>query len=172
MLYSIKPDGSGIAKLAIAAGDVADPAWSPNGTRIAFDASDKIYVVNADGSHLRLLVAGPPGSGPGTPSWSPRGNQILFLNTPKSAGGYTAEIWLMNPDGSGQHRVYHSPCCEIWSPPIWSPDGNAIALAISTYTTNGISNNGILVMDPQGKHRRRLLGNPAAIAWQPIPRAR
>jgi Tol biopolymer transport system component len=172
VLYSIKPDGSGMTKLAIAAGDVGEPAWSPDGGKVAFDGPDKIYVVDADGSHLRLLVAGPSGSGPGTPSWSPRGNHILFLNTPQSAGGYTAEVWLMKPDGSGQHRVYHSGCCEIWSPPIWSPDGKAIALGMSAYTTNGISRKGILVMDPQGNHRRALLGNPTAIAWQPIPRAR
>ena len=176
-LYSIEPDGSGLAKLASTAGEVSDPAWSPDGTKIAFDVTDDsadgIYVVDADGSQLRLLVGGSPGSGPGTPSWSPRGDHILFFNTPRNAGGFAAEVWVMKPDGSGQRRLYHSRCCVgVGSPPIWSPDGKAIAIAmVTTTSTSGIFRNGILVMDAQGKHRRKLLGNPDAIAWQSIPRA-
>jgi TolB protein len=170
-LYSIKPDGSGTAQIASVVGEVGNPTWSPDGTRIAFDAQDQIFVVDADGSHLRLLLASSPASGPGYPSWSPRGDSILFLDTPRSAGGFAAEVWVMKPDGSGRRRLYRSPCCGIWSPPIWSPDGKALAVGMSAYTANGITRKGILVMDAQGNHRRRVFGNPEAIAWQPIPRA-
>ena len=140
--------------------------------RIAFDTPDDLYVVDADGSHLRLPLAGSPASSPGHPSWSPRGNSILFESTPRSAGGYTAEVWVMKPDGSGRRRLYRSRCCDgLWSPPIWSPDGTAIAVGMSVYTAQGITRKGILVMDAQGNRRRRVFGNPEAIAWQPIPRA-
>ncbi len=169
-LYSIRPYGSGMARVANTPGGVADPAWAPDGTKIAFDSADAIYVVDADGSHLRLLVGGAPASGPGTPSWSPRGDHILYFNTPRVPGGFSAEVWIMKPDGSGRQRLYHSRQVGVWSPPIWSPDGKAIALAKSVDTANGIIRNGILVMDAQGKHQRRLLGNPDAIAWQSIPR--
>jgi Tol biopolymer transport system component len=172
-LYSIKPDGSGLAQLASTAGEIGHPAWSPDGTRIAFDTPDEMYVVDADGSNLRSLLAGSPASGPNYPSWSPRGTLILFESTPRSAGGYTAEVWVVKPDGSGRRRLYRSQCCDgLWSPPIWSPDGRAIAVGMSVYTANGITRKGILVMDAQGNHRRRVFGNPDAIAWQSIPRAR
>jgi TolB protein len=168
-LFSIKADGSGIAQL-VQQDSVANPAWSPDGTMITFDAGDGIYVVDADGSHLRLLFSGPPAGGPGYPSWSPGGNRILFLDTPRVATGFAAEVWTMKPDGSGQRSLYRSPCCGFWSPPIWSPDGKAIAVGMSAYTAKGITRKGILVMDAQGNHQRRVLGNPEAIAWQPIPR--
>jgi Tol biopolymer transport system component len=171
-LYSIKPDGSGLAQLASTPGEVGHPAWSPDGTRIAFDAPDGMYVVDADGSNLRLLPAGSLASGPSYPSWSPRGTLILFESTPRGVGGYTAEVWVVKPDGSGRRRLYRSQCCDgLWSPPIWSPDGRAIAVGMSVYTANGITRKGILVMDAQGHHRRRVFGNPEAIAWQSIPRA-
>jgi Tol biopolymer transport system component len=172
-LYSIRPDGSGKTSLVSSAGGVAHPAWSPDGRKVAFDtADDRMYVVDADGSHLRLLQAGAPDSGPDFPSWSPRGDRLLFLSSPESAGGVRAEVWVMKPDGSGLRRLYRSPADEFWSPPIWSPNGKAIAIGMSAFVTNRFNSNGILVMDPQGNHRRRLLGNPNAIAWQPIPRTR
>jgi Tol biopolymer transport system component len=137
---------------------------------ITFDAVNGIYVVDADGSHLRLLFSSPSDGGPGYPSWSPRGNRILFLDTPRVATGFAAEVWTMKADGSDRRSLYHSPCCGLWSPPIWSPDGKAIAVGMSADTAKGITSKGILVMDAQGNHQRRVLGSPEAIAWQPIPR--
>ena len=171
-LYSINPDGSGMAEIAAAEGQVADPAWSPDGTSIAFDTPDDIYVIDADGSHLKLLLAGAPASGPAYPTWSPRGDRILYLDTPMSASGYAAEVWVMNPDGSHRRRLYRSSSSGgAWGPPIWSPDGKAIAVGMGTSTANGIAKKGILVMDAHGNHRRRVFGAPTAIAWQPIPLA-
>ena len=54
--------------------------WSPDGQRIAFDRmtdhQSEIYVVNADGTNLGLLI-----SEPGYPSilgWAPDGQQIIY----------------------------------------------------------------------------------------------
>jgi len=170
---TIRPDGSHQRTFTNVGDLVGDVSWSPDGHSILFDAGDRIYTIGADGRNLRQLVSGPPNSGPGAPSWSPNGRRILYFSTPRAAGGYGAEVWTVKPNGSDRRRVYHTGCCEFWSSPIWSPDGKAIALGMSAFTTNGVfNNNGILVMDPRGKHRRRLLGNPMAFAWQPILRAR
>ena len=57
------------------------PAWSPDGSRIAFAAVrngvEEIHVVNADGSHERPVVSSPL---KGTaPAWSPDGRRIAFV---------------------------------------------------------------------------------------------
>ena len=61
------------------------PAWSPDGTHIAFSCDDYgIRVVGADGSGLRTVIPnedalGPLGtSGFGIPYWSPDGSRIAF----------------------------------------------------------------------------------------------
>jgi len=43
------------------------PVWSPDGRKIASSGVDGVYVMNADGSALRLVWRGPAGS----PSWRP-----------------------------------------------------------------------------------------------------
>jgi Tol biopolymer transport system component len=49
------------------------PAWSPDGTRIAFeserDGNLEIYVMNADGSGVTRLTNDPASDS--TPAWSP-----------------------------------------------------------------------------------------------------
>lgn len=166
-LFSINADGSGSVQLALA-DSVANPGWSPDGTMITFDAGNGIYAVDADGSHLRLLFSDPPDGGPRYPSWSPDGNRILFLDTPRVATGFATEVSTMKPDGSSRRRLYRWLGDSIWSPPIWSPDGKAIALGM--FSGAGFTQKGVVVMDAQGNHQRRVLGNPEAIAWQPIPR--
>ena len=83
-------------------------AWSPDGRRIAFDAHDVIYVVNADGSGLRRLAQNAT-----VESWSPDGRKLIFVrllhpkcrparDTPPPPSCQGADLWVMNADGSGQ----------------------------------------------------------------------
>ena len=167
-LYSVRPDGSGLARIATLhqPSSLVDLDWSPDGTRIVFDGSDSIYVVDADGSHLKELLGGGIGSGPGVPSWSPNGRRILYVNTPRTSGHSTGGVWSMRPDGSDRRLLYNEGCCVgLWSPPIWSPDGRWIAFAGAT------ESDGVVVMDADGRHRRHLHDLlPSALAWQPLAR--
>ena len=59
------------------------PAWSPSGDQIAFvespwadDEKGTIYVVNPDGSSMKMVV--PKGSGADRPTWNPRGNELIY----------------------------------------------------------------------------------------------
>jgi len=62
-LTLIWPDGSRKTKAAVAG---LEPAWSADGSRVAYVRTSKIYVAAADGSDEKLLV-----SGGGKPTWSP-----------------------------------------------------------------------------------------------------
>jgi Tol biopolymer transport system component len=172
-LHVVNADDSGSKPLARLLGSVRDPVWSPDGRSIAFDALDGVYTVHADGSHLKLLVSGPPVSGPGLPSWSPDGTRILYASTPgystHTGGHYRLEVWVMNANGTGRRRLYHSACCTSTPGfPIWSPDGKYIAFDVDVSRPQ-LRPSGIYLMDADGRHLHRLTRFPRLIAWQPIP---
>jgi Tol biopolymer transport system component len=160
-LYTIRPDGSGLTKIA----DGAEPEWSPDGTRIAFDGAGGITVANADGSDTHLLVAGSGGTGPGVPSWSPDGKKLVFFQTPGAPGAFVAEVWTINADGSDKKRLYRSGCCVmVWAAPIWSPDGRMIAFSAT-------SAGGTFVINADGTGLRRISPDtPYSLSWQKLPR--
>jgi Tol biopolymer transport system component len=108
-----------------------------------------------------LLLAGDPGSGPATPSWSPDSRRLAYFSTPGVAGMFTAELWTINVAGSHRLRLTHSGCCvETWAPPVWSPDGSQIAFAAN-------SAGGTFVVNADGTGRRRLSPTAAlAISWR------
>src|SRR5918995_6094775 len=76
------------------------PAWSPDGTKIAFSRQvypytrDEIYVMNADGSGLTRLTNNDTEDS--VPTWSPDGTRIAFSS---HRTGFD-EIWVMNADAS------------------------------------------------------------------------
>src|SRR6266568_2532565 len=101
-LLMINPDGSGRTYVPHT-GDANSPAWSPDGTKIAFQGENggdyDIYVVNADGSKRTELTFS--SAFDGDPAWSPDGTQIAF----ECARDGNKEIYVMNADGSGQTRL-------------------------------------------------------------------
>jgi len=106
-------------------GGDGDPAWSPDGARIAFSSNqdgffNKIYVMNADGSHRTRLTETETSE---NPVWSPDGNRIAF----SSARDGDWQIYVMSADGSSQTRLTNTSSPE--GRPDWSPDGTRIAFS-------------------------------------------
>jgi dipeptidyl aminopeptidase/acylaminoacyl peptidase len=102
----VNVDGTGLLRLTNHAGRDKDPAWSPDGKRIAFTSdragSSDIYVMNADGSNL--LRRTQTGSSE-APAWSPDGTKIAF----SSLRGGEFGIYVMSVDGDWANptRVGH-----------------------------------------------------------------
>jgi Tol biopolymer transport system component len=117
-------DDGELAVLDVASGTVttltddewyeSSPTWSPDGSMIAFTASNQsderhdIMLMNADGSDLRRLTAY---SGyDQSPVWSPDGSMIAFTSDrglpeserPSQAGW----LFVMNADGSGVRQLF------------------------------------------------------------------
>ena len=102
-IYVMNADGSGTRKLTHNAAYNAEPAWSPDGRKIAFrstrNGNRDIYVMNADGSGKRNLTRNPAQDS--RPSWSPDGRKIAFVSNRDGR----LEAHVMNADGSGQRSL-------------------------------------------------------------------
>jgi molecular chaperone DnaK len=101
-LYTLPIIGTGEPKPLTnsAAGVDADPAWSPDGTQIAFrrrlpSGNQDVFVMNADGTGLRPVATTPAADF--KPVWSPDGKNLLIISNRKSAfggPGSTFDLWV------------------------------------------------------------------------------
>jgi len=103
-----------------------EPAWSLDGSKIAFTSQDDIWVMNADGSGLQKLTtwAGSDSS----PSWSPDGTKIVYVSSSRTTPWN--EIWVMNADGTNPTVLIDNAIMGSGGhcmAPAWGPDGTKIA---------------------------------------------
>ena len=161
-LYSVNPDGTGLARLTWSGTGEQHPSWSPDGSRIAFESSadrgGSIHVINADGSNDRRVSPDTYNSIDTEPTWSPDGSQIAFASTRPLNDSW--HIWVMNADGSGLRQL----TSEFSTGPAWSPDGTRIA-----YLSAG---DGIAVVNVDGSDEHRITFPPTGYSddrpsWSP-----
>ena len=126
-IYTSNPDGSNPVNLTNTRIAEADPAYSPDGTRIAFSRSGDIWVMNADGTGA-AAITGTEGSGEVNPTWSRDGSRIVFVsnrNTP--SGGTTGpELWVMDASGANVRQLTDTTGAGSGAP-VWSPTADQVA---------------------------------------------
>jgi len=116
-------------------GGACQPAWSPDGLRIAFISPCKgnediytntsLYIINADGTGLVTLDASPGGNF--DPAWSPDGKTIAFT----SARTGQMEIFMLPVDDPTSITQITSGAAKVESRmPTWSPDGSRLVYVV------------------------------------------
>ncbi len=125
-LYLINADRSHPTQITTVPGGDFEPAWSPDGTRIAFtslrDGNMQIYVLNLADQSVTRLTNLDPAVEARQASWSAFGNQIVFAA--KRVGAY--QIWTMTDSGKNPLQLIRSGQT-LWDyMPIWSKDGKTI----------------------------------------------
>jgi Tol biopolymer transport system component len=102
------------------------PAWSPDGTRLAFservnsnappNLESEVYVAPRDGSAAPVAIDSTSNKSELTPAWSPDSSTLVF-----SRDGL---LWKGPPDNSAKPTALAN---SYGYEPVWSPDGSRIA---------------------------------------------
>jgi dipeptidyl aminopeptidase/acylaminoacyl peptidase len=162
-LFMIDAAGGEPTQLTDGDWDDKDPAWSPDGTHIAFTSSraedrwripcPDIYTLliqNGLAGELQCLTDGTHPSY--SPSWSPDGKTIAFLAKPKLRSGNHIELFTID---AAMQQSSAARCltnefeggCSNWTnsdmtneqlmpAPVWSPDGKTLyVLAVQRGST-------------------------------------
>jgi TolB protein len=136
----VRRDGSDVRCLGAGSG----ARWSPDGRRLLITAPSAqspgdLYVMGADGSNRRRLLATRPTEQP--EDWSPDGKRILFTRY-HDASGRDADVYVMRADGTRLRKLAHGRSA------VWSPDGRRI-LYIRNYSE-------LYVMNADGSRKRSI----------------
>jgi TolB protein len=174
----IRADGTESRRLTTGL-PATDPAWSPDGRKIAFTrredvgggyttfSEDDVLLMNSDSGGSRQLTEELDNQHAGQPAWSPDGREIVFMRgapVPTALPARPGELFIMDvedPDArplTRGSRDLH---------PAWSPDGREIAFTRAVEPLFA----GIWAVGVAGGQPRRLTGLPGHVdesaAWSP-----
>jgi Tol biopolymer transport system component len=159
-VYSMQPDGSSRLRLTTNPQEDSTPAWSPDGTRIAYDAatggtaSRDIFIMNANGTHRVNLTHDDVGDS--YAAWSPSGRQLVFQKD--------FDLYRIDVDGSNLVALTSGRATDGRAD--WSPDGTSIA-----FDSDLAHNYEIFTISPDGSDLVNLTNRPrhfdADPSWSP-----
>jgi Tol biopolymer transport system component/imidazolonepropionase-like amidohydrolase len=155
-LWTVSIDGGPARRILDDGYDAHLPAWSPDGTRIAFQAYLRdtwhIWTIDADGTGLQEVTSGPFDDR--EPHWSPDGTRLAFASD--RGGNY--DVWTVTIATGEVRRFTTGPANE--SMPAWSPDGREIAF-VSDRAERGVYARAV------ESGSERLLAADTGAVWSP-----
>ncbi len=157
-------DGTGLTRLTNTSNVMdSEPAWSPDGTQIAFTrlsqnfVREELWIMNSDGSNQHYI--GVEGF---AAKWSSDGSRFIYSS--KTTGNY--EIYTCQINGTDIQQLTNTVVDEWF--PVWSPDDSLIAY--NAYRSGDFSSSEIYIMNANGTNIRRLTNNNVSDSyprWSP-----
>jgi TolB protein len=184
-VYAIAADGSGRTRLTrAAAGQTnAEPAWSPDGSQIAFsrftedpdddDESEErgqVWLMRPDGGDQRPLAPAPPaGVIESAPAWSPDGRMLAIERFRIGSSRIVSSIVVVAADGSGRRTLVREIAAGLTfvGEPAWSPDGGSILYTRTRLDSSAHFRPSLHVVSAAGGEPRVLARDAGQGAWSP-----
>ncbi len=182
-IYVMNADGTQQTNVTNNPADDVFPAWSPDSahlifmsrraTPIAAGTADstinwQIYVMNADGSHVRPLT-GDLSSTYAYPRWSPEGKRVAWLEIhPKLRGAASGGITIRSLINGTKIQL---PYDGTFDSPAWSPDGNYIAATHRVFNSDNSIRKELNILGVNTNQAIPLVtdGDPEVPNWSPTP---
>ena len=105
-IYMMNLEGADVRRLSAGTGEATNPAWSPDGSHLAFawtkgfePGNYNIFVMDAVSQQTVQLTANDGRNE--NPTWAPDGSHLAYA----SKRGRASQIWVMNADGTDKHPL-------------------------------------------------------------------
>jgi Tol biopolymer transport system component len=156
-IYAIGADGKGLVQLTKTGSHEIEPAWSPDGSKIAYaraitankcDGCDTtVWVMNADGSNPHAITTDADPWHDQQPTWSPDGTELAFYRWT-----YDAASLAVIPATGGSMKTI----AKNGTDPKWGPTGIA-------FVNGGTLPTKIQVVQPDGTGTQTLAGDDGVL---------